>query len=195
MALTRLSFLAGPYHQKQRRDEGCELAGCQISGRDLLAAVPQRGRHAQSSDELHEWREARQGRGDLHVGPEEMPPGTREALGLFSFRAERLHDAVAGEGLDADMGNQLQRLLTAFRGLAHTPPQLDEGIDDEWRAREADNGQARIVVEEQTGVPDERQRLAGQIASGLGHHLLHLRDVVVHARQQLARSALGEETC
>ena len=43
------------------------------------------------------------------------------------------------------------------------------------------------------GVPDHREDFAGQVADGLRDGALHLPDVVVHAREQLARAAAGEE--
>ena len=53
--------------------------------------------------------------------------------------------------------------------------------------------QPRVVVEQQRRVADERQRLAREIAGRFRHRLLHLADVVVDARQQLAGGALREE--
>ena len=93
----------------------------------------------------------------------------------------------------ADVRQLLERLLAAPRRPPHALAEPDQRIDDQRRAGQADDRQPRVVVEQQRGKADERQRLAREIAGRLRHRLLHLADVVVDARHQLAGRALREE--
>ena len=186
-------LLGGAVHQEERCHKRREFAGGQPAGRDLPAAVPERGGHAESADELHERWQARQGRRDLHVRPKQLHAGTPELCRLAGFGPKGLHDAVPGERFDADMRQPLERFLTASRGASHALPEADQWIHDERCARQAHNRQPRVIVEEQRRVADERERLASQIARCFRDHLLHLVDVVVDARRQLSGGSLREE--
>ena len=93
---------------------------------------------------------------------------------------------MAREGLGGDVRDLRERLLTAPGRAADALPEPDERIDDERRARQRHQRQARVVVEEQRREGDERQRLAREVSERFGHGLLHLRDVVGDARHQLA---------
>ncbi len=65
-------------------------------------------------------------------------------------------------------------------------PSRTSGIDHQRGARQANERQARVHVDEHGGVADDRQRLARQIADRLRHRELHLGDVVGQARHQPA---------
>ena len=69
----------------------------------------------------------------------------------------------------------------------------NQRIDNQRRGGHADERQLGVVVEQQRGIADERQRLAREIADGFGYRALHLPDVVVDAREQLPGGAAGEE--
>ena len=195
LALTRLSFFAGPYIRSSVADERARTAPVVRSSAARSARLPytQRAGHAEAADQLHQRRQARQRRRDLHVGAEQMVAGAVELLGLVRLGAERLDDAMAGERLGADVRELLERFLAAPRRPPHALAEPDQRIDDQRRAGEADDRQPRVVVEQQRRVADQRQRLARQIAGRLRHRLLHLADVVVDARQQLAGGAVREE--
>ena len=109
------------------------------------------------------------------------------------FRAERLDDTVTGERLRGDVREPLQFLLAAPARPPHALAQPHERVDDDRGARDADDGQPCIPIEQQHGVSDEGQALAQQIAHRFGDRLLYLRDVVGNARHQLAGRALAEK--
>ena len=88
------------------------------------------------------------------------------------------HCAARGERLGADMGDVAERFLAAVGGAADALPEPGQRVDDERRAGEAHDGEPGVVIEEQRRESDEGQRLAGQVAEGLGDGLLHLPDVV-----------------
>ena len=83
--------------------------------------------------------------------------------------------------------------LAALRGLAHALTEPHQRIDDDRRARQAHQRQLPVEIQQQAQIADERQRLADQIADGLGHRLLDLRDVARHARHQLSARPAREE--
>ena len=85
---------------------------------------------------------------------------------------------MAGEGLGRDVGEVLELFLAAAGRSTDALPEPDERIQDERRAGQADEREARVVPEEDADVPDERERFPDQIADRLGHRLLDLADVV-----------------
>jgi hypothetical protein len=107
--------------------------------------------------------------------------------------AKRLDDPVSGKRLGTDVRDVLERLLAPSGRPPHALSQPDQRIHDERRAGDADDRQTGIEVEEQGRQPDERERLAHEIGDRFGHHLLHLPDVVVDARHQLAGGPLREK--
>ena len=56
---------------------------------------------------------------------------------------------MAGERLGADVRHLLQRLLAPARRPADALAETDQRIDDERRAREADDRQPGVVIEQQ----------------------------------------------
>ena len=158
-----------------------------------MAAVDERPRHADPAEQLHQRRQAGQRRRHLHVRPEQVIAGALELLAFVRLGAECLDDAVTGERFGAQMGQVLERLLAAPRRPAHALSEPDQRIHDERRAGQADDGQPRIVVEQQRRIADERERLAREIARGFRHGLLDLADVVVDPRQKTAGRAVGEK--
>ena len=64
-----------------------------------------------------------------------------------ALRAERLHDAMAGEGLGGQVRQMLEMLLAAPGRSAHALPQPDERIDDERRAGHRHQRQLPVELE------------------------------------------------
>src|SRR4029077_7810068 len=104
-----------------------------------------------------------------------------ELVRLFRLGAERLHDAVAGERLDAHVREMLERLLAAPRRPPYTPAKTDQRIHDQGRPGEADERQARVKPEQPPGQHDGDQRFAGETADGLRPRLLGLEDILSRA--------------
>ena len=122
-----------------------------------------------------------------------MVAGAAELLRFARLSRERLHDPMAGKRLRADVRDALERLVASPRRPAHALAEANERIHDERRAGQADNRQPRIDVEHQKHETDEREGFARQIADRFGHDLLHLTNVVVDARHQLAGRSLREK--
>ena len=114
LALTRLSFLAGPYIRNSGADERDELARASAR-RAAICWLPYQSSagHAEAAEQLHQRRQARQRRRHLHVRAEQLMPARLNLLGLVRLGAERLDDAVAGERLGADVRQVLERFLAA----------------------------------------------------------------------------------
>ena len=186
-------FFRGTVHQEQRPDEQRELPRRQRAGRDLLAAVHERGGHADAANQLHQRREARERRRHLHVRAKQVIAGAVEFFRFVPLGAERFHDSVAREGFGAEMRNVLERLLAPPRRPAHALAEPDERVDDQRSAGQADDRQPAVVVQEECRIADERERLAREIAGRFRHGLLHLADVVVDPGQQAARRAVREK--
>ena len=180
-------------HQQQRRHERKKVALLHVAAGHLFASVDQGEGHPDPADQLHQRRQARQRRGHFHVRAEQPHRRPAESIRLVRLRAERLDDAVAGERFGAEMREDAQRFLTPPRGPPHALAQPDQRVDDQRRARQADDRQPRIEIEHPRREAEKRQRLPREIADRLRHHLLHLADVVVDARHQLAGRPLGEE--
>ena len=86
-ALTRLSFLAGPYiSSSAAMNEKNASGGHLMLRRHLTRAVDERERHADAADELHQRRQARQRRRHLHVRAEESVRGAAELVGSRALR-------------------------------------------------------------------------------------------------------------
>ena len=193
LALTRVSFLIGPYISSSAATNDGELARREPSGGDLGAAVPQGGDDGDPAQRLHQRRQQRQHPGHAHVGAVELIGGAAELAGLAVLGQERLDDAVSGEGFAGDVRQPLERLLAAVRHGAQPLAQPGQRVDDQRRRGHAHQGQAGIDVDEQGRIADHGQRLAGDVADGFRDRPLHLADVVVDPRQQLAGGAAGEE--
>ena len=85
-ALTRLSFFAGPYI---RNSAAMNDVNSPVVRRPLAicsAAVPERGRHAEAAEQLHQRRQARKRGRHLHVGAEQLVAGPGELVGLVRLR-------------------------------------------------------------------------------------------------------------
>ena len=180
-------------HQEHGREERGELSGRQAPRGNLAAPVPQRRRHADAADDLHQRRQTGQRRRDLHVRAEQLRPGRVELAGLVLFGAEGLHDAVAGKGFRAEVRQMREGFLAAPCRATNALAQPDKGIDDQRRTGEAHHRQPQVVVDHQGEETDQRQRLASQIADRFRHRLLNLPDIVVDPGHQLARRPMREE--
>ena len=123
-----------------------------------------------------------------------MVAGATELRRLDVLRAERLHDAMTGERFGAQMRQRLERFLTPPRRPPHALTETDQRIHDERGAGQADDGQPRVVIQQQRGVSGQRERLPREVARGFRNDLLDLADVVVDPRQQPAGGAMREES-
>src|SRR5439155_24165496 len=110
--------------------------------------------------------------GHLHVRSKQMVAGAAELAGLVRLRAKRFHNPVAGKRFGAQMRKRFERLLTASGRPPDALAESNQRIDDEWRAGQADEREARIVIEEQRRVRHERERFAREIADGFRNRLL-----------------------
>ncbi len=180
-------------HQQQRRHEREERARRHLMRGDLPRAVHERDGHAHAADQLHQRRQARERRRHFHVRAEQAEGRALELCALVGFGAKRLHDAMAGEGLDAQVRQMLERFLAAPCRPAHAPSETDERIDDQWRDDQARQRQPRVDVEQPAGEHNGGQRLSGHVADRFRHGLLHLADVVADTRHQLSGRPLREE--
>ena len=112
LALTRLSFLIGPYISSSAARNEVNSPGVSRPRGDLAAAVPQRAGDRDAAEELHQRRQQRQHARHLQVGADTASPDDAlELRGLARLGAERLDDAVAGERLGGDVRHVLQRFL------------------------------------------------------------------------------------
>jgi hypothetical protein len=100
---------------------------------------------------------------------------------------------MAGKRFGRDVRHVLLRLLAPAGHGADPLTHPHQRVDDERRGGHAHQRQLGIVVEQQAGIADERQRLAREVTDGFRDSPLHLPDVVVDARQQLPGGARGEE--
>ncbi len=193
LALTRLSFFAGPYISSSvaMNDVSSPIVSRPLTISRLpyhsATAMPMPPSSSISGGRLDERRR------HLHVRAEQLIAGPVESLRLLRLVAERLDDAMAGEAFGADVRELLERFLTAPRRPPHALAEPDQRIDDERRADDAEDREPGVVAEQQRRKADERERLAREIAERFRHRLLHLADVVVDPRHQLAGRALREE--
>ena len=194
LALTRVSFLIGPYISSSAATNEVNSPG--VSRPAAISWLPyhERADDGHAAQRLHQRRQQRQHAGHAHVGAIELVGRGAELRRLAALGQERLDDAVAGEGLAGDVRQPLERLLAAVRHGAQPLAEPGERIDDERRRGQAHERQAGVDVDEQGRIADHRQRLAGDVADGLRDRPLHLADVVVDPRQQLAGRRGGRRT-
>ena len=167
LAFTRLSFLTGPYISNSAATNDVNSPGVSRAARDGRGPRTTARPPCHPAQQLHHRRQDRQRRRHLHVRAVQPLRRRRELVRLVLLGAERLDDAVAGERLGADVREVLQRLLAAARRLAKPLPEPGERVDDQRSAGQEDERQPRVVVEEEAGVADERERLAQEVAHRL----------------------------
>ena len=163
LALTRDSFLIGPYISSSAARNDVNSPAVSRPCGNLAAAVPQRAGNGDAAQELHQRRQHRQHARHLQVGAEQRRRGALELGRLAALGAERLDDAVAGEGFAGDVRHVLLRLLAPARHGAHALAEADDRIDHQRRRGHADQRQLGVVVEQQrrrspTSVSDSRAR-------------------------------------
>jgi hypothetical protein len=144
-------------HEQQGGEERRELPGREVPQRDLAAAVPQRAGDRDAAEELHQRRQQRQHPRHLEVGAEQRP---RDALELRAFTrlgAERLDDAMPGEGFGGDVGHVLLGFLAPSRDGADALAEADQRVDNQRRRGHAQQRQLGVVVEQQGDRPDEHE--------------------------------------
>ena len=160
-------LLDRPVHQQQGGKERGELPRREPALGNLATAVPQRAGDGDAPEELHQWRQRGQHARHLEVGAEQRRRRALELGRLAAFRTERLDDAMAGEGLARHMRHLLLRLLAPARDGAHALAEADNRIDHQRRGGHADQREFGVVVEQQPGATDQRQRLAREVADRL----------------------------
>ena len=118
LAFTRLSFFAGAYIMSRaaRNDVNWPV----VRRPAAISSLPYHSATAMPMppEQLHERRHQRQRADDAHVGAIEVPQRVAKAAGLALFGAERLDDAMGGEGLGADVRHHFLRFLASARRAA-----------------------------------------------------------------------------
>ena len=113
-----------------------------------------------------------------------------ELARLERLGAERFDDAMAGDGLGADVGHLFEGFLAAPSAPAYTLPEPHQRIDDEWGSRQAQDRETRIVVEEKRPEADQGQGLTREVADRFRDDALYLTDVARDPRHQPPRRLL-----
>ena len=85
----------------------------------------------------------------------QAPGCTAKAHCLPGFHAERLHDAVAGDGLVQDVLNVGQLVLTPPGCVANAPADPPRRINNEWDKQNEYPGQSSTQQDDYTGGEDE----------------------------------------
>jgi hypothetical protein len=150
---------------------------------NLAAAVPQRAGDRDPAEELHERRQQRQHARHLEVGAEQRPRDALEFRRFTRLGAERLDDAVPGEGLGRNVRDVLLRFLAPARDGADALAEPDQRVDDQRRRRHAQQRQLRVVVEEQAPPSRRAPAIRARDRRSFRHRALYQADVVVDARQ------------
>ena len=193
LAFTRLSFFAGPYmksssamNEKKAPSVIVRDATCRLP-MTIAAAMPTPPTTSISGGRLESAAVT------FMFVRNRLKPARLNLLGLVRLGAERLHDAMAGERLGADVRQRLERLLAAPRRPPHALAEPDQRIHDERRDSQAHDREPRVVIKEHRHRAADRERLAREVADRLGDHLLHLPHVVVDPRHQLAGRSMREK--
>ena len=92
--------------------------------------------------------------------------GVLELAGFAFLPTEGLDDPMSGDSLHAEVGHVLQCFLASAGGAAHALAEAHQRIDHERRPRQAHERQSGVVIEEQGGEPEQRERLASHIPDG-----------------------------
>ena len=193
LAFTRDSFLIGPYIRNRAATNDvnspavsrpCAISRLPYHSAPAMARPPRNSINGGSIDRT---------RVTFRLVRNSAAEARSNFVRLAPLGAKGLDDAVAGERLAGDMRHVLLRLLAPARHRAHAFAEAHERIHHQRRRGHAHQRQLGVVVEQQRGRPDQRQRLARQVADRFRHGALHQADVVVDARQQLPGRAAREE--
>ena len=170
----------------RRQPAARNLAGCRTTAPPAMPKPPSSSISGGRLDSA---------RRHLHVRAEQLIAGARRTCSASCSsvpNALTMRWPVNASALMCDSCSSASWLRRVVR--AHALAEPDQRIDDQRRAGQADERQPRVVVEQQRRVADQRQRLAREVADRLRHRLLHLADVVVDARHQLAGRARARRT-
>jgi hypothetical protein len=187
-------FLERRVHHERREDERREIPLRPLITRDLTAAVPDQPDDREPAKELHQRRQHGHGARDLQVRAVEPLRRRGKTSLLVPLGAKGLDDPMSRERFAGDVRQPLELFLTPARRSPHALPQPDERVNHNRRARDAQERQPPVVVEQQRRIADERQALANQVPDRFRDRMLNLVDVVRDARHQLTAGAAAEES-
>ncbi len=113
-----------------------------------------------------------------------------KARDLPGLHAERLHDAVAGDGFVKNVLDVGQFVLSLARGLAHPAPDPSRREDDEGNKQQQHPGQFSAQQHHHERGENQGKELLQEFRQHARHGELHALDVVDDGRNQCAGGVL-----